>query len=806
MLFLTVALYAIAAAIVLFANERSNPISDGTKRAWEYLEFITKRPHPFNSVYNEVVGDYLGDQIKSIIDNGAKYGDLYEHQTDEVKIAVSNKIVDFTAALYPSNHIAYIAPRENKYPNAVVVASAHYDSVSTSYGATDNGIAAAVLISLIKYFQENRPLYQGIIFNINNGEEDGLLGAFSFKQSEMVKGKNVTAFLNTDGAGAGGRSLLFRASNSRVAGNYVGAKLPMVATTANDFFQFGLLRSDTDFSAFASEPNAWSGIDIAYFQNRAFYHTLRDSLSHTDFDSVEHLYEVSRHTLESLSSDIPSDPANDVKQFMAAFLGVFSVVFDIKYFFIVNGVILAVAPLALFASYKKGKNEIHGMGIGTLSILLSAVGTGLLVSTLAHINPNILHSQPNSVFMVILLSSVLTLTLAISLLSCIFKIDKSKLQTSLQLESFGIFYLLLLLNSYIAVHFKFGSVYVITVAALFVFLTTIISVSCPKGSCIVKSSPKSEKKTMSKKSRATPTEAVASHPPKHCCHGNMGLAAFAILIPSLIIYDGALIQTYLGLNQSMANGSLPLMAYTLSAVPVFLTAIISMPFLATVSLHKEFMPMLTVFLALFAYCNLHFPFNSNAPMALYYEQAINLDTNFNEVSVLGYKGFVEKALEYIPSVKISYDSCKPSKRGYHIRDCRYEGMPVNGVSSDSFDVKITKHSQSSTQLKFDIHNSKICQLYSPGETIQLMKVNETEYDRPVSKDSPFRMFLGSWESSTDIYLAHDMASFKLNVTCFYDELEKLDSFQELHQYAPIWTNPSKQSPGLLKAYKIVDIK
>lgn len=57
-----------------------------------------------------------------------------------------------------------------------VLFSAHYDSVSTASGATDDGMGVATLIQLVQYFAENRPK-RTAVFNINNGEEDGLNGA-----------------------------------------------------------------------------------------------------------------------------------------------------------------------------------------------------------------------------------------------------------------------------------------------------------------------------------------------------------------------------------------------------------------------------------------------------------------------------------------------------------------------------------------------------------------------------------------------------------------------------------------------------
>ena len=57
--------------------------------------------------------------------------------------------------------------------------SAHYDSVSTGFGTTDDGIGVVTLLQLVDHLVKNRPR-RTAIFNINNGEEDGLNGAHAF--------------------------------------------------------------------------------------------------------------------------------------------------------------------------------------------------------------------------------------------------------------------------------------------------------------------------------------------------------------------------------------------------------------------------------------------------------------------------------------------------------------------------------------------------------------------------------------------------------------------------------------------------
>jgi Zn-dependent M28 family amino/carboxypeptidase len=57
-----------------------------------------------------------------------------------------------------------------------VLFSAHYDSVSTAPGATDDGMGVVTLLQLVQYFADNR-MPRTAVFNINNGEEDWLNGA-----------------------------------------------------------------------------------------------------------------------------------------------------------------------------------------------------------------------------------------------------------------------------------------------------------------------------------------------------------------------------------------------------------------------------------------------------------------------------------------------------------------------------------------------------------------------------------------------------------------------------------------------------
>lgn len=87
--------------------------------------------------------------------------------------------------------------------SGAVLFSAHYDSVSTAPGATDDGMSIVTLLQLVEYLAHpNRRPRRTAIFFFNNGEEDGLNGAHTF--FEHPWSNETTSFINLEGAAAGG--------------------------------------------------------------------------------------------------------------------------------------------------------------------------------------------------------------------------------------------------------------------------------------------------------------------------------------------------------------------------------------------------------------------------------------------------------------------------------------------------------------------------------------------------------------------------------------------------------------------------
>lgn len=178
--------------------------------------------------------------------------------------------------------------------------NAHYDSVSSGYGATDDGVGVVTLLQLISYFTlpDNKPK-RGIVALFNNGEENGLYGAHNYLRHPLSQFTHT--FLNLEGAGAGGRALLFRSTDAEVTQFYASSPRPQGSVVIDDGFKRGLVKSGTDYSVFNGD-NGMRGLDVAFFEPRSRYHTDQDDAKNTSPDSVWHMLSTALATMKAMTS------------------------------------------------------------------------------------------------------------------------------------------------------------------------------------------------------------------------------------------------------------------------------------------------------------------------------------------------------------------------------------------------------------------------------------------------------------------------------------------------------------------------
>lgn len=358
--------------------------------AWLDLQFLTNGFHPYNSRRNDVIRNWLLERIEDIthrndalrlrLDSSVRREDgsnsihIFNDLTSNLTFSSSNSSMSVAHA--GLNIIVYIRGTEDepgdwwkteeKQQSDVgsvekygVLVNAHYDSVPSGYGATDDGVGVISILQLISYFTHpDHTPSRGIVALLNNGEEDYLNGAYAFSQHPMSKFPH--SFLNLEGAGAGGRAILFRSTDEEVTKFYKRSPYPTGLVVSADGFKRRLVRSETDYSVFAPLLGM-RGLDVAFMQPRSRYHTNQDSARYTSIDSVWHMLSAALATMQGLSSDTSStfkgEPTVDGgvdagRGSEAVWFDIFGrtfAVFQLHTLFAISVTLLVVTPLILIA-------------------------------------------------------------------------------------------------------------------------------------------------------------------------------------------------------------------------------------------------------------------------------------------------------------------------------------------------------------------------------------------------------------------------------------------------------------------------
>ncbi|KAF9476651.1 hypothetical protein BDN70DRAFT_995500 [Pholiota conissans] len=246
--------------------------------AYEDLRYITAHPHPYNSHANDKVHEYLLSRLTAI---SVKYPHVHVvNDLTSNKTWFSQELGGAHGEYFEGTNLLVKVDGTAGASSGGVLFSAHYDSVSTACGATDDGMGVVTLVQLVKFFAENR-LPRTAVFNINNGEEDGLHGAHMFLEHPWSS--LTDTFLNLEGAASGGRPILFRATSTtpvRALHDKKRMPHPHANVLSSDAFARGLIKSGTDFSVYVGSAGM-AGLDLAFYRGRSMYHTKYDSMQYT---------------------------------------------------------------------------------------------------------------------------------------------------------------------------------------------------------------------------------------------------------------------------------------------------------------------------------------------------------------------------------------------------------------------------------------------------------------------------------------------------------------------------------------------
>src|SRR5215203_4830729 len=267
------------AAVSLLMLERPDPLPASTpasefsaERAFLHVERIAERPHPVGSPANAEVRDYLVGQLE----------DLGLRPT--VQEATSARTMEGTASIARVHNIHARIPGSS--PTGHVVLVAHYDSVPRGPGAADDGAGVAAILEIARAITSGSPPRNDVDILLTDAEEPWLLGAQAFVRDDRLDPRR-SVVLNLEARGTSGPALMFQSSsdNASVIPALASVQRPITSSGWEACYQ--LLPGDTDFTVFRNA--GFAGMNFAFFDRSARYHTPEDSPANLDHASLQHM-------------------------------------------------------------------------------------------------------------------------------------------------------------------------------------------------------------------------------------------------------------------------------------------------------------------------------------------------------------------------------------------------------------------------------------------------------------------------------------------------------------------------------------
>ncbi|KAK9450227.1 uncharacterized protein V1518DRAFT_413274 [Limtongia smithiae] len=690
----------------------SLPISDAlVNTAWHDLQAICRTPHSYNSVQHAYVREYLLQRVRQTIAEAPAGASEYIELIDASEGSISVMHFHHVDRVYfESENIYAIVKGTTDVPG--VMLTGHYDSVSTSYGTTDDGISIVTLLALFRYYSTHRPA-RTILFHFDTGEELGMLGSSAFVQHSAMNFVNY--FVNLEGAGAGGRAALFRGSNYEALRAFGKLDDSVGNVMMQDAFHLGLVQSATDYQCY--DEAGLRGLDIAFYKPRARYHSPYDSIKSTHRGALRYMLESAASLASFLSSEEPELVTEENKEVLGVFFDVFErfqVVVPLPIFAKISLALIIAGPvvvllLLLYFAYVKSVKLQWSCWLRFPAVILALLATNAgLTYLFAKLNPDIIYSSDMPTFAIL----VTCLFITCASLHVAHSLSPSQSELSMMFEVAFWFWLMGAGSVYLLFNAEIGGSYVIivqytgsTIALVCALLTSAASAE--------QNTPKRKKKTRgatvkAKQARSKITEKTTlmskkvkqTQIGKKLGFNTVSLTAlrfaeilFGVLVPAVLLLP-VMFFTVNALRYGAADGSNGLLAYGVVSIISTSLLLALAPYIAYLIRHRIFLSFSVYFITLVVVVSLiatsltTFPFTEQVPLKVYVEQTINLtDANTGtwreggEMNLVGLTEYMPLLLDDIPTA--NNFTCVPfGKRGTLSR-CSYPALPPRPFAAAS---------------------------------------------------------------------------------------------------------------------------
>lgn len=275
------------------AGDESTGFNGSQAELWLQEVFVPEEPHPAGSAANLRVRERIERLVSA-------WGFDVERQDTGMARRVGE-------AEIPLCNLMFRLASSNSNASAVLVV-AHYDSVSTGPGISDDGSGVAIVLELARSLRNLPSPRNDVIFLLTDGEELGLLGARQFCAAHPWA-KQARAVINLEARGTSGPSLMFQTGEPNRWLIELWAQHASRPRTSSLFFEiYRFLPNDTDFTIFNRE--GINGFNFAFIANVVNYHTPNDNLENLNRRSLQHQGQNAREVLLALAEadlDLPRE-------------------------------------------------------------------------------------------------------------------------------------------------------------------------------------------------------------------------------------------------------------------------------------------------------------------------------------------------------------------------------------------------------------------------------------------------------------------------------------------------------------------
>ncbi|EJD52382.1 hypothetical protein AURDEDRAFT_111110 [Auricularia subglabra TFB-10046 SS5] len=792
--------------------------------AWADLQVIATFPHPYNSRQNEVVQKHILTRLETIAASHTNVEVVFDNIT-AATYAHTFGPSTFVTHYESTNILVRILGRKPAL-DAVLV-SAHYDSVSTAPGATDDGMGVVTLVALVEYFAKHPPT-RTIIFNCNNGEEDGLYGSRIFLRHPWAA--LPKAFLNLEGAGAGGRPLLFRTSSTAVAKAFRGAARPHGSSLTSDSFSMGVIKSSTDFVVY--EDAGMEGLDLAFYSRRSLYHTKDDSVPSLDGKaSLWAMMQASLVTVKNLASNEGSITGGGRAVYLD-FLGRAMLVTSQQTFFVVNLVLLIVGPivvlvlLSVYSRLGELKRLTDGWPRYPVALLINIASTFGFAIVLTKLNPYIAYSSSYVVILSVLSVAYLSLYLPLALAQRWKPTHQPKSTVLLGVYwlswVFLVGYQVLLRGA--GLGGLFFATFLNAAALLAVLLDLGQSLYVPRSTRVVRSRAIEHQEG---EPEAVETEQVTEITPllgdgtngvpaeKEAGEDNQPVLWIVEFLLLLHTHGILIAQTMLlvvnAMGQTTVDGSPASTIYLSIALCAVALLIPLAPFVHKMHLNVA-VAVLVLLVISVPYNLLAFPFSQSSPMKVFFQQTVDLATGDSRVHLHGLPSFLAVSiLPELPSAHAADVSCVPSeKRGDRLHDCSFP-TPAPSVApgdpSSWLELNATRLSAGTARIVVRGRNTHACRLYFDSHAISSFRL-AGEAQTLTTSAKVARLWSREWDPTFDAtvkWTGGDKLAGR--AACSWAEMGagRIPALDEAVAFAPGWVTVTKADDGLVEGWKSFEI-